>query len=290
MVRYRLGSVVRDVTYDEADRIKGYTHYDAATGAAQPAWLQGFIHDELGRLKHTTLASGYWDYSYDATGNRTGATASGSTSLYTISTTSNRIVSITNPSRNFDYDGAGNTKADGNFSASYDLTGRMATLTKGGVTTTYTYDSLGRRIRKFDTTGPASTVVFFYDQEGHLLGEYDQTGKAIREFVWFGDTPIAVFTPDPAGALLPPIVYFIHTDHIDTPRVVVDKNNAIRWRWMSEPFGVNPPETNPSNLGVFTLNLRFPGQYFDQESQTGEVYYTWTHYGDTAKPAFVRVR
>jgi hypothetical protein len=25
-------------------------------------------------------------------------------------------------------------------------------------------------------------------------------------------------------------------------------------------------------------------------SQTGEVYYTWTHYGDTAKPAFVQVR
>lgn len=25
-------------------------------------------------------------------------------------------------------------------------------------------------------------------------------------------------------------------------------------------------------------------------SQTGEVYYTWTHYGDTSKPAFVQIR
>jgi RHS repeat-associated protein len=29
---------------------------------------------------------------------------------------------------------------------------------------------------------------------------------------------------------------------------------------------VNAAETNPSSLGVFTQNLRFPGQYFDQES------------------------
>jgi RHS repeat-associated protein len=61
-------------------------------------------------------------------------------------------------------------------------------------------------------------------------------------------------------------VYFIHTDHLDTPRVVVDKNNALRWRWMAEPFGTTVPENNPASLGIFTQNLRFPGQYADQES------------------------
>jgi len=60
--------------------------------------------------------------------------------------------------------------------------------------------------------------------------------------------------------------YFIHTDHIDTPRVVVDRNNNVRWRWLAEPFGTTAPETNPSNLGNLTFNLRFPGQYFDQET------------------------
>jgi RHS repeat-associated protein len=89
---------------------------------------------------------------------------------------------------------------------------------------------------------------------------------AIREYVWLGSTPIAVFTPDPANAANPPLTYFIHTDHLDTPRVVVDKNNAIRWRWMAEPFGTTAPENNPSSLGAFTQNLRFPGQYADSES------------------------
>jgi RHS repeat-associated protein len=61
-------------------------------------------------------------------------------------------------------------------------------------------------------------------------------------------------------------VYTIHTDHLDTPRVVLDKNGAVRWRWLAEPFGTTAPETNPSSLGAFALNLRFPGQYFDSES------------------------
>ncbi len=35
---------------------------------------------------------------------------------------------------------------------------------------------------------------------------------------------------------------------------------------MAEPFGTTAPETNPSGLGAFTQNLRFPGQYADAES------------------------
>jgi RHS repeat-associated protein len=84
--------------------------------------------------------------------------------------------------------------------------------------------------------------------------------------VWLGSTPIAMFTPDPANAANPPLIFYVHADHLDTPRVVVDRSNNLRWRWMAEPFGTTAPENNPSGLGNFTQNLRFPGQYFDQES------------------------
>ncbi|WP_457332612.1 RHS repeat-associated core domain-containing protein, partial [Rhizobacter sp. P5_C2] len=103
-------------------------------------------------------------------------------------------------------------------------------------------------------------------QAGHLLGEYDRNGAALREYVWLRDTPMAMFMPDPANPSGEPLVYFIHSDHLNTPRVVVDRNNQVRWRWLAEPFGTSAPETNPSGLGVFTQNLRFPGQYADQES------------------------
>jgi RHS repeat-associated protein len=77
---------------------------------------------------------------------------------------------------------------------------------------------------------------------------------------------VAVFMPDAANPGGAPIAYFIHADHIDTPRVVVDRSNSVRWRWLAEPFGATAAETNPSGLGAFAFNLRFPGQYLDQES------------------------
>jgi RHS repeat-associated protein len=74
-----------------------------------------------------------------------------------------------------------------------------------------------------------------------------------------------MFTPG-ATATAAPLVYYLHSDHLDTPRVAVDTSGRLRWRWIAEPFGNTAPETNPSGLGAFTQNLRFPGQYADSES------------------------
>ena len=184
----------------------------------------------------------------------------------------------TRPYRTFTYDSAGNTLSDSrSYTATYNLRGQLATITKAGVTTTYTYNAKGQRVRKVSSKGPAYTVTFVYDTQGHLLGEYDHTGEALREYVWLRDTPMVVFTPDPANPRGDPLVYFIHTDHLNTPRVVIDRNNIVRWRWISEPFGTTAPETNPSGLGDFTFNLRFPGQYADQES--GLFYNYFRYYG-----------
>jgi hypothetical protein len=62
--------------------------------------------------------------------------------------------------------------------------------------------------------------------QAQLLGEYDSAGQAIREYVWLGSTPVAMFTPDPAAAANPPLTYYIHTDHLNTPRVVVNTIGA----------------------------------------------------------------
>jgi len=86
---------------------------------------------------------------------------------------------------------------------------------------------------------------------------------------------MAMFTPDPVNPSGEPLVYFIHSDHLNTPRVVVDRQNRVRWRWLAEPFGTSAPETDPSGLEVFTQNLRFPGQYADQES---ELFYNYHRY------------
>ena len=61
-------------------------------------------------------------------------------------------------------------------------------------------------------------------------------------------------------------IFYIHTDHLNAPRAVMNSANQLRWRWTSDPFGLLPPEDNPQGLGVFALNLRLPGQLYDIES------------------------
>jgi len=208
----------------------------------------------------------------------------GISSTYNTEATSNRLTSITNPARSFNYDNAGNTTSDSaGYTATYALSGSIASITKAGVTGSYEYDANRRRIRKVTSTG--EVVIFVYDLEGQLLGEYDQTGQAIREYVWLDNIPVAMFMPDPSNVSGPPLVYYIHADHLNAPRVVVDQNGAKRWRWISEPFGTTAPETNPTGLGVFTQNLRFPGQYADAESG---LWYNYFRTYDSSKGGYAQ--
>ncbi len=64
-------------------------------------------------------------------------------------------------------------------------------------------------------------------------------------------------------------LYFIHSDHLGTPRLVTDESNTVVWRQLptTEPFGNSPPEEDPQATGTrFELPLAFPGQYRDRES------------------------
>jgi len=69
-------------------------------------------------------------------------------------------------------------------------------------------------------------------------------------------------------------LYYIHVDHLNTPRLVADDQQRTVWRWdQQEPFGVNVPDENPSGLGVFELPLRLPGQYYDEETNLAYNFY-----------------
>ncbi|MFN9745091.1 MAG: DUF5675 family protein, partial [Betaproteobacteria bacterium] len=63
-------------------------------------------------------------------------------------------------------------------------------------------------------------------------------------------------------------VNYVYADHIDTPRVITQaSDNRMRWRWdQADPFGTSAPNQNPASIGTFTYNPRFPGQFYDVES------------------------
>jgi RHS repeat-associated protein len=61
---------------------------------------------------------------------------------------------------------------------------------------------------------------------------------------------------------------------LNTPRLIADEQQRTVWRWdHTDRFGGNPPDENPSGLGVFEFPLRFPGQYADRETQLAYNFY-----------------
>jgi RHS repeat-associated protein len=52
--------------------------------------------------------------------------------------------------------------------------------------------------------------------------------------------------------------------------MITDANGVIVWQWdNTDPFGNNIPNQSPNGTGTqFVFNLRFAGQYFDQETGT----------------------
>jgi RHS repeat-associated protein len=234
---------------------------------------QVFGYDSLNRLISAQLAAGQSQaFVYDANGNRTSATVNGAATTYIYPTTSHRLTSLSGATtRSFTYDAAGNTTASAGVTYVYDGRGRM----KQAGSTTYLVNGLGQRVKK--STAGADTY-FAYDEAGHLIGEYDTSGAPVEETVWLGDMPVAVLKPAASGGGVD--IFYIWTDHLGTPRLVTDAANNSRWEWTgSDPFGNNAPNENPAGLGIFAYNLRFPGQYFDQE--TGKHYNYFRDYDPT---------
>jgi RHS repeat-associated protein len=73
----------------------------------------------------------------------------------------------------------------------------------------------------------------------------------------------------PISVNVPLGMYFIHPDHLNTPRLIADQSQQTVWRRDNqEPFGVSPPDENPSGLGVFPFPLRESNYYADTETGT----------------------
>ena len=97
------------------------------------------------------------------------------------------------------------------------------------------------------------------------VGLYNFQWRMVQDSTRFGafTTNVAVNVQQAQAQNL----YYVHADHLNTPRLVADATGTTVWRWdQGEPFGNNPANENPSGLGAFEFAIRFPGQYADRES------------------------
>ena len=142
----------------------------------------------------------------------------------------------------------------------------------GEIKAEYIYDAYGLRTRKllYSAGSVTETIVYHYDLGGRLITETQDDGALIRDYLWGANYSVCAQVDHSAGV---DTLFFLHSDHLMTPRFATDSIGAIVWQWESEAFGKTTTNEDPdNNLITTTINLRFPGQYFDSEKNS---YYNW---------------
>jgi RHS repeat-associated protein len=253
---------LRELYLGSADtRLYGYDANGNLTGKQSLPEVGAYSYDALDRLNkeiRTTQAATTTTWTYDGNGNR----KTQNTGSYAYLANSNRLT--TAPGGAISLDAAGNTVYDGTRSYTYNNAGQLSNVA-GAV---YAYNSQNLRSRKI--VGSQATI-YHYDLNGNLIAETNADGQLIRDYLWLDATPIAQIE---AGER----IAYLHTDHLNTPRLATNDQAQVIWRWEGTAFGETLPNEDVDGDGVkTTINLRFPGQYYDAESG---LLYNWNRYYD----------
>lgn len=228
-----------------------------------------FAYDGLNRLtefKDKVTGAVIEGYTYDATGNRTTVSNAIGVQTYRYAPASHRLLSVGDVDRR--YDAAGNTVFIGqdNVAFQYNAAGRMSRAERGtGSVVEYIYNGHGERVCR----GLADTRIYsIFDEDGRWLGDFDGEA-AVQLVVWMDDLPVSVIAQGK--------VHFIETDHLGTPRAVIDTyRNVPIWTWdmAGEAFGNSAPDEDPDRDGTaFTFDMRFPGQRYDSATGLNHNYF-----------------
>jgi RHS repeat-associated protein len=243
------------------------------TGPSGATPARVFGYDGIDRLTSATFPTGIGlperdDYNYDPAGNRDEATLQG-TPLGTSTYDANNRIQTAASARTYVFDSDGNQTQimdAGSPSArlSFDFTNRLRRYEDLETSSTmqYFYDPFGRRIRKV-----ASGVTTWYVWDGdRLIAEYDGSGaRAVRYAYAGGFAPAEVAFAAPAGG---ESIHSVHSDHLDTPRLLTDNTATESWRASYRAYGAAIVDADPDGDGQVLpdFNVRLPGQYFDAET------------------------
>lgn len=112
----------------------------------------------------------------------------------------------------------------------------------------------------------------FYSGVGQLLSEIIYSRSGVKtghaSYIWLGAMPLAVINQSQNGnTVITSQIAYIHSDHLNTPRIATNSSGQTIWQWQSTAFGEQAANDDVDGDGTaLILNLRFPGQYYDQES------------------------
>jgi len=244
-----------DYTYDNTGRL---TEGEDSRGSG---WgYRGWDYDGAGNVTYKYHDSGH------TTGNRT---------TYAYNTDTNQISELSGYEANeFEYNDAGSMDLQGpsgsDYDYYYDPDERLVRVKDEGNDTVvdYEYDGMNRRRAKIFPGGNYS--VFFYAPDGRLLEEIrkESTTWYVEDHIWMEGRLLARAdgtATSLGGSVTDDEVYWYHLDQIGTPWEMTDDGQTTVWAGEYTPYG-------DVTIGTETItnNVRFPGQYWDNETHSSD--------------------
>ena len=275
--------------YDQAGQIIGITRTD---GDAKKI-TERYDYDDQGHLNQAITDTENTTWTYDNIGNRQTIDANGirtEKSKLTYQPGSNRLTEVDQGNRKtrYEYDRAGNPIRIGADANTYGVDGRLQQVKRAGkVIAQYAYNDGGERIAKTvtDRYGGEETTYFLY-QQNKLDTEINSSGEITAHYIYIGHIPVIKLAYASSGSKKIDAkrdvnfvdkqikkwfrngasqssseIYAIHADHLGTPRSMTNYAKKEVWRANYDAFGASR-----ILLNEIELNLRFPGQYFDEET------------------------
>ena len=263
--------VVTTSQYDGLDRLTRLTHSKAGntladlqyqfnavgniTQMTDGADVNNYTYDPLDRLTAATHPNQTNEsYTFDDVGNRTASHQGSSYSYQPF----NRLVAANGAT--FGYDANGNltskTDASGSWDYMWDYENRLKQANKsGGVTVTYAYDALGRRVQR--TTSVGATTKFVYDGVD-AVRDLDGNGNTVTDYL--NGPGIDNKLRQTTGAT----ASYFATDHLGTTRVLTGASGSVISSLAYDSLG------NVAS-GQATTRYTYTGREIDPE--TGLMYY-----------------
>ncbi|KAA2285531.1 RHS repeat domain-containing protein [Arenimonas fontis] len=236
----------RDMRYDALDRLLGVTAGSAQGGNGS------FAYDALDNLRR--LAQGSRDYrlAYDAANrNHQVKDAAGAGVFSQSYDARGRLVQrqwVGGPTDTF----------------SFDLAHRLTASTVGGLSSTYVYDGLGRRVREVQ----GASTYFQYGQDGRLLYTNDLKTQFRHNHIYLGGTLVATRTVSFDGAVR--YVRYQHTDALGSPVAETDeagqgvgRERLTAWGEPADGTWRNGPGFTGHRMDAATRLVYMQQRYYD---------------------------
>ncbi len=247
-------TTIQDLTYTY-DNVGNITQIVDASGT-DTAKTIAYSYDDLYRLLSATITGAVngdnstKTYIYNAIGNM--LTSDAGTYTYAGTGYANPHAVTGLAGSTYTYDNSGNLTGDGTWTYTWDYNNQLLQSSKSGVTSSYTYDAKGQRVKQ---VSPTFGTVYYPTLS------YSTDGTTPTKQIMVGDISIGTVKGTGASA----VMYYNHADQLQSTNIVTNQSGQMVELMDYQPYGAMRIDWQYNNN--FDQSKKYINREYDRDSQ-----------------------